>query len=227
MCQSWPGAAPQERREEVEADMRKLDPEATQELYDALTERSCRSFEGYESYRSVSHLEIPGDLAFFVDDLVDMAAKKMKQPAQETLAEILDRGIVSWYTSLSVEECRKVGLPESLVSNSSRVDDVGQEDAETSQLEPVVLEQKKKLAELESMIAQMRKEQKLEREKIVKQKAELQQLRSELDAFPGGAGKAGFGQQYNSYTPLTSHVVMRKGQQNGRANKSNKAAGRR
>ncbi len=206
--------------------MRKLDPEATQELYDALTERSSRSFDGYESHRSISHLEIPGDLAFFVDDLVEMANKKMKQPSQETLAEILDRGIVSWYTSLSAEECRKLGLPESLIPSPLERADGQEESAAPNQLEQEVLEHKKKLTELEAVIAQMRKEQKVEREKIANQKTELQRLRSELEAFPGSGGQPAFGQPYNPYTPLTSHVVMRK-QQNGRGNRNNKAAGRR
>jgi hypothetical protein len=72
-------------------------------LYDALLRRSRREFA--ERARSV---EIPGELSFFLDEIVALSGE---QSAQETIAEVIDLGIVAWFRRLGDDRLRELGLP--------------------------------------------------------------------------------------------------------------------
>ena len=54
--------------------IRIINEELSQEIYEALLKRSSRSFDRYNRLRALPRLKIPGELAFFLDDLLDFAA---------------------------------------------------------------------------------------------------------------------------------------------------------
>ena len=79
------------------------DDEIAAAVYDALLRRSERAFE--ERARRV---EIPGELSFYLDEIVALSGRP---DAAETIAEVIDLGIVAWVRRLGDERLRQLGLP--------------------------------------------------------------------------------------------------------------------
>jgi hypothetical protein len=86
-------------------------PSYVQALYDALVLRSRRDFSAYETPRPWPVREVPGELAFFLDDLVQHAGILDGRKPDEVVAEVIDLGIVAWYAKLSRKARAKLGLP--------------------------------------------------------------------------------------------------------------------
>jgi hypothetical protein len=91
--------------------VRVFDEDTCQEIYESLLKRSRRSFEKYNRLRTLPRSKIPGELAFFLDNLLEHAAEFGIAP-EEALAEVIDYGIIAWYTGLDKKARKRLDLPK-------------------------------------------------------------------------------------------------------------------
>ena len=80
-----------------------------QRLYDALARRSRRDFSEYDGVRPAP--PIPGEQSFLVDELLGMIETELGLDRSETLAEVIELGLVAWFRRLDPDECERLGLP--------------------------------------------------------------------------------------------------------------------
>jgi hypothetical protein len=80
-----------------------------QRLYDALARRSRRDFAEYDGERPAP--PIPGEQSFLVDELLGMVEAELGFDRSETLAEVIELGLVTWFRRLEPDECERLGLP--------------------------------------------------------------------------------------------------------------------
>jgi hypothetical protein len=83
-----------------------------QAFYDVLAAASGRDFEEYDRPRPWPVKTIPGELAFFLDDLIEHAKALKSQKPAEAVAEVIDLGIMAWYGKLPGTKRRRLGLPD-------------------------------------------------------------------------------------------------------------------
>jgi len=80
-----------------------------QRLYDALARRSRRDFSAYNRERPAP--PIPGEQSFLVDELLGLVETELGLDRSETLAEVIELGLVAWFRRLEQDECERLGLP--------------------------------------------------------------------------------------------------------------------
>ena len=80
-----------------------------QRLYDALARKSRRDFSEYDGERPAP--PIPGEQSFLVDELLGLVETELGLDRSETLAEVVELGLVTWFRRLEQDECERLGLP--------------------------------------------------------------------------------------------------------------------
>jgi len=178
-----------------------IDDQMIQKMYELLKTRSTRDMSKYGKPKALTKIKIPGRLAFFLDDLFDLAAGEWDLSKEEALAETLELGIVAWYKRLDdkikkqldliipeteeVQELRKVLSQAKIKENSLRAD----LDRKTKELDKILDEQgsaRTHIAALES-------------------KLKNDQQPSTSQASAGNSSPSMIYEETPAYTPMTSH----------------------
>jgi len=108
---------------------RRQAPVYAQALYDALALRSRRDFGAYETPRPWPVREVPGELAFFLDDLIQHAGILDGRKPDDAVAEVIDLGIVAWYGKLSRKARAKLGLSDLVAQGAGATPGAGKPSA--------------------------------------------------------------------------------------------------
>ena len=101
------------------------DEEFAAALYDALLARSQRKYSARPR-----RIEVPGELAFFLDELIGIAAAT---DATDTIADVIDLGMVTWFGKLGEARLRDLGLPAPADHGSEREETLAARVAELEQ----------------------------------------------------------------------------------------------
>ena len=87
-----------------------IDDETALLIYEAVQESSDRSFEQYNRMRQLPRTKINGEIIFYLDALMDFATKTLGREPSETLQEVVDAGVVSFFSNLDPSLQAKVGF---------------------------------------------------------------------------------------------------------------------
>ncbi len=198
--------------------MKSLNPEMTQLLYEVLTNSSARDYSGYEHSRplSVRH-KVDGDIVFFVEDLLDKAESRLSQERAEVLADVVDRGIVSWCLALEPSERTRLGLEglfeldemDCFGEDSGVPGEKKQPLATGEELQEKRQQQLQAIENLERIRKRLVRQLDEERAKTVRLEKDIAEMkdkvaRAEDDAQP--ADLPAYDAEFSPYTQLTAHV---------------------
>ncbi|MCP4605182.1 MAG: hypothetical protein GY847_32475 [Proteobacteria bacterium] len=185
----------------------------SQTLYETLAEKTRRDFDGYETPRLLPNEKIPGELAFFLDDLLDLASNELKQEKPDALAEVIDLGITAWYKRLDSETRARLGLPFIVVERSelqelrAKLADAGQRE------EAISAKSQQERTRFQTETAKLRAELHEERAQLalLKSKRQVLDTAQEMDLEDAKTQAAVFAQDpiTTVYTPMTAHSLNR------------------
>jgi len=174
-------------------------------LFAQLASRSSRTFEGYDNERTPPCDAIPGELAFFLDDLIERAARTRGQELAEAMTSVVELGIAAWYAQCDDEGQRAFGIDG---LDLPRFRGAVAVEAERSALE------------------KLRAELGMERQKNARLQRELEEIRHAIadDPSPAEAQQRAdaiaSGGQAANYTPMTLHLLNGAGGGNGQQKKA-------
>ena len=80
------------------------------EIFESLAKLSPEQVVGISIPQMAPAVEIPGELAFCLDTLMNTVGQKMNLSPQSVLEKILTTGIESWVTQLSDQTKKSIGL---------------------------------------------------------------------------------------------------------------------
>lgn len=163
-------------------------------LYDSLAERSKRDFAEYDGERPSP--AIPGELAFLVDDLLELAEGELGCNRDETLAEVIDLGIVAWFRLLEPPECERLGVPY-----------LGQ--SATPLEESRAAEELQATEELRAALERSESQLAAERRRTTELELEIESLAQASDPDPSKVQRrlGPLGQSAPGYVPLSAHTL--------------------
>jgi hypothetical protein len=162
-----------------------------QRLYDALARRSRRDFSEYDGERPAP--PIPREQSFLVDELLGLVEDELGLDRGETLAEVIELGLVAWFRRLGQEDCERLGLPY-----------LGAAPEAVKELRTALEKERARIAELEIEIDALASASDPDPAKI------QQKLAANGGDAPG-------------YVPMSSHAAMNKAQPNKRPQRSKKS----
>ena len=87
-----------------------IDDDTALSIYEAIQETSERSFGQYNRMRQLPRTKISGEIVFYLDALLDFSTKVLGRDSTETLQEVIDSGVISWFSNLDPELQKKVGF---------------------------------------------------------------------------------------------------------------------
>lgn len=201
--------------------MKSLNPEMTQQLYEVLSNSSVRDYSGYECFRPLSmKAKVDGDIVYFLEDLIDRAHRQLELDPAEVLADVVDRGIVSWCLALEPPERARLGLDAlAEVDNLDVFEFDGPEDGAdhakdrvpvaTEKLEEKKEQQLQAIGNLERIRKRIARQLEEERAKSAKLDIEIAEMKEDLaraedDAQP--VNLPAYDAYFSPYTQLTAHV---------------------
>ena len=146
---------------------------ASEELYDHLQKSSKRSFRGYEGEKALPRVPVPGELAYFLDDLIHRSGHYLDFTPEEAVADVIDLGIVTWYERLNGDSRARMGLPPT----AHRFEDSTSKDKMLARLTQAQNELEGERTRLIAEIGRMRDEHTSESETIAKLRKEIADLK--------------------------------------------------
>lgn len=186
--------------------------EMAQEAYEALTEKTTRNFDAYEEPQLLPEIPIPGELVFFLDEILAIADEHLNRDPGETLAEVVDLGIVAWCANLDPQVRMRLGLPNFELN-------LGSESEQLAQLREMAAKREEELLQTleEERAAHSQKTQALEESQAVL-KAQVNRLQEELDTRDQNDLETSdtaqaqqrarlYEEAMVGYTPMTSHTL--------------------
>jgi len=194
----------------------------SQAVYDALESVSRRDIGEYREPRSLPRVKIPGELAFFLDDLFDLARKHHGVGKSQAMAEVVDVGIIGWIERLDPELKRRLRIPVGSPSQAP----LPEEPYELSQrTESPVSVVPAAAAEIDADTDRI---QSLER-RINDLESQNRTLEQEVAALEEDSAQPSLaqysGDQEVAYTPLTTHSFKEPGQNKQKSSQHNRNQG--
>jgi hypothetical protein len=89
---------------------RVVDDDTALAIYETIQKRASRDFARYDRIRQLPRHKISGELVFYLDELLDFGKRELKRDPSESLAEVIDAGIVSWFGNLAPDIREKLDL---------------------------------------------------------------------------------------------------------------------
>jgi hypothetical protein len=193
--------------------------ETAQEAHRKFAKRPQCGFGGSGQSPKPLKMTLPGDLALFLDEILKIAEKHKGKSRADTLAEIVDLGILAWCADLDEEIRDSLGLPS--------VDALRREKAGWSQ---DLLDAKQREEALKAELSRIRLEYKEQSEQLLAEResirAEVIRLKQELefldeqshfnsDRNQAQPGALLYEDTFSGYTPMTSHAFAAKIAKNG------------
>jgi hypothetical protein len=199
------------------------DDQIIQKLYELLETRSKRDMSKYDKPKALTRIKIPGNLAFFLDDLFDLAASEYDLSKEEALAETISLGMVAWYRRLDEKTKTKLDL---VVPESKKMQDLQKALALAKSKENTLrADLKSKNAELEKVLD----EQGAARTHIASLESKLKKESqpSTPQSSVGNSTPSMLYEETPAYTPMTSHSFGANGNSSKpKAQNNNPPAGR-
>ena len=87
-----------------------IDDETALQIYEAVQQNTHRSFGHYNRLRQLPRTKISGEILFYLDVLLDFSSQALGRDEMETLQEVVDAGIVSWFANLDPALQKKAGF---------------------------------------------------------------------------------------------------------------------
>lgn len=87
-----------------------IDDETALLIYEAVQASSNRSFGQYNRMRQLPRTKINGEIIFYLDALMDFATKSLGREPSETLQEVVDAGVISFFANLDPSLQEKFGF---------------------------------------------------------------------------------------------------------------------
>ncbi len=210
--------------------IRIIDDHTAQEIYETIAKQTKRSFSHYGRPRALPKQKIPGELAFFLDNLLEFAATELEQESEEALAEVIDRGITAWYASLAPEMQKNLKLPPLPIVSRNRQDELAvlnskldkSKKREQKALNVLEIDRRKRATEIRKLID----ENASIKDEIEKLKQENQKLKDQkstaYDQLETEAKIPAFLDRkitQTDYIPMTAHTLNNKQKNKTRRNK--------
>jgi hypothetical protein len=203
-----------------------IDDETALQIYEAVQENTHRSFGHYNRLRQLPRTKISGEIVFYLDVLLDFAAKVLGTDEAETLQEVIDAGVVSWFGNLDPELQKKAGFSLDGNRGEEGADAGTNKDAASSEEDEEVIESLSRKADaLEIAVAGFKNENEQlknkiecltsEKMKLKREVSHLEQINEELmektlaEETAAVKGPAFLAEASNGsvYTEMTTHLL--------------------
>jgi hypothetical protein len=194
-----------------------IDDETALTIFEAIQENATRSFARYNCLRQLPRHKVNGEFLFYLEELLDFAERELKQEPSETLGQVVDMGLTSWFGNLAPEYQRKAGF-------SLRAGAAGQQDErEASDKTPtdnkealkLLTQKNKRILELEEEVEKLKdavEASAVEKLSLKREIAHLEQVNEEMaeQAPAHPVAKQGYMSDpglHSGYMALTTHAL--------------------
>jgi regulator of replication initiation timing len=157
-----------------------IDDDTALLIYEAVQENTPRSFGHYNRLRQLPRTKISGEIVFYLDALLDFSTRYLGRDETETLQEVIDAGVVSWFGNLDPELQKKAGF--TLSENSGDALSMASEDADMDreETEDTIEALSKKVEALELAVTGFRNENERLSKEIESLEVDKTNLRREI-----------------------------------------------
>jgi regulator of replication initiation timing len=225
-----------------------IDDETALTIFEAIQENATRSFARYNCLRQLPRHKVNGEFLFYLEELLDFAERELKQEPSETLGQVVDMGLTSWFGSLAPQYQRKAGfslrsseaVQKGDASDTKDADDASDKTpTDTKEALKLLTQKNKRILELEQEVEKLRdavEASAVEKLALKREIAHLEQVNEELaeQAPPHPvAQQQGYMTDpglHSGYMALTTHTLtapQTQSKDSGQASSSKKSRKRR
>ncbi len=164
------------------------------------------TLKGESRPRPLPNLPIPGDIVYFLDDLLEFAARELGRDPKEVMADVVSRGLASFVASIPEGEQKRLGL------DATRFSSVSMSPGEATCPPGPRAAGDDALANLEKLKSRIESQLQEERKKSRQLAETIRELKLELEEHEGELQPQSLsnGAHESTYTELTHHAFSEK-----------------
>lgn len=158
--------------------------------------------------RPLPNLSIPGDLVYFLDDLLEVAVRELGRDPEEVVAEVVSRGLASFIASIPEPDRERLGLD----ATRFQAEATSEQRAACSPSNNTAAESDGALVKLQNAKLRLENDLKEERKKSLRLEQDIRQLKLELEEHEVELQPQSLsnGAYESTYTELTHHAFSEK-----------------